>query len=322
MKKVCSTTNLSNQLVKVKGGGRGKNYINNKAREDIVLFLIQKQCQSKPDPKLTQKIHKSIGNPLFPEVYGRFEYGLNHCLDFKKLFQDPLDYKAVGRGGRKYHYDFYITGTEKETPNKIQKEIKLEFKYGAKTISSCPQWVSPHQPSRYFDMSFEEFHYHNYLPQIMKLLDVEMPSLTTYLSEVHQPEPPCMKSAQAKYYLGAKGSSRFSGKEQDIKCYQQVKKLSENSISQFLSKAKLQIDILNHYLQDSQESKTYLLWDSDTKQFHVEKPSMDDYTIQSLENTSWRGHTIRGTTVSGHPIQIMLRWKNGNGIAYPAFQIK
>lgn len=322
MKKMCSTSNLSNQLVKVNGGGRGKNHINNKSREDIVLFLIQKQCQGKPDPKITQKLHKIIENPLFPEVYGRFEDGLKNCLDFKNLFQKHLDYKAEGRGGRKYHYDFYITGTEKENPKKIQEEIKLEFKYGAKTISNCPQWVSPHQPSRYFNMSFEEFHYHNYLPQIMKLLDVEMPSLSTYLSEIHQPEPPCMKLAQAKYYLGAKESSRFSGKTHDIKCYQEVKKLSKSSISQFLSKASLQIDILNKYLQESQENKTYLLWDNDEKRFHVEKPCMDDYTIQTLDNTPWRGHSIRGKTISGHRIQIMLRWKNGNGIAYPAFQIK
>ena len=26
-------------------------------------------------------------------------------------------------------------------------------------------------------------------------------------------------------------------------------------------------------------------------------------------------------TFSGHKLKIMLRWKNGNGIAYPAFQI-
>lgn len=303
--------------------GRSQNHLQNKLREDMILYLLQLKCQKTPDSSLENKIKEYQKDDSLQSILERFRVGLARCDKFRQLFSAQLEYRAQARGGRKYHYDFYITGSDNRLlGHPIVEELKLEFKYGAETIHHCPQWVSPHRPSRYFDISFEEFHYQNFLPQIMKILGLEIPPLSCYLKEVHQPVPPCLKDAQDEYYCGAKGSSRYTGNPTDIFCYRQVKKISQESISQFLRKASLNLDALNQYLRKTQADKIYLLWDNHQSNFQIEKPCLDDYTIQHLSPDIWRGHTIRGTTVSGKPIQIMLRWKNGNGIAYPAFQIK
>jgi hypothetical protein len=46
----------------------------------------------------------------------------------------------------------------------------------------------------------------------------------------------------------------------------------------------------------------------------------DDYTIVSYVKDP-QGSRYIATTKSNKQIRILLRWKNGNGIAYPAFQI-
>ena len=56
------------------------------------------------------------------------------------------------------------------------------------------------------------------------------------------------------------------------------------------------------------------------KKFIVQKPNMDDYQILSVTKnpTKFRFDCI---SKSGVKLNVLLRWKNGNGIAFPAFQI-
>ena len=95
------------------------------------------------------------------------------------------------------------------------------------------------------------------------------------------------------------------------------------SISEFLKGTELKIDELNKYLLNSQKDKEYMLFDTNTQTFKHEKPNINDYTIKSdsIELNKTKNSFI-GKTESGKKITILLRWKNGNGIAFPAFQIK
>ena len=82
--------------------------------------------------------------------------------------------------------------------------------------------------------------------------------------------------------------------------------------------ADLNIDQLSNYLQNTQEDKIYMLYDG--RRFHLEQINMDDYRITECIKKPERSSYI-ATTASGNNLSILLRWKNGNGIAFPAFQI-
>jgi hypothetical protein len=52
--------------------------------------------------------------------------------------------------------------------------------------------------------------------------------------------------------------------------------------------------------------------------FYKQNVNMDDYELVSYEKQKNR---FVATSKTGNKIKILLRWKNGNGIAFPAFQI-
>ena len=55
-------------------------------------------------------------------------------------------------------------------------------------------------------------------------------------------------------------------------------------------------------------------------EFHIQTTNKDDYIIVSCcKNAKKSRYEV--TTKSNKKIKVLLRWKNGNGIAYPAFQI-
>ena len=80
----------------------------------------------------------------------------------------------------------------------------------------------------------------------------------------------------------------------------------------------LNIKKLNTYLLESQKNKIYMFW-KDNKIF-TEKLTQNDYQIKNIVEKTH--NSFRVNTLSGKKMNILLRWKNGVGIAFPAFQIK
>jgi len=75
---------------------------------------------------------------------------------------------------------------------------------------------------------------------------------------------------------------------------------------------------LSDYLSLSQKNKIYMLIKDNT--YHLEIPDINNYKITSYEKYSNKSLYI-ATINNNKKIKILLRWKNGNGIAFPAFQI-
>jgi hypothetical protein len=69
---------------------------------------------------------------------------------------------------------------------------------------------------------------------------------------------------------------------------------------------------------ESQKNKIYMLF-YDYK-FYKEKMNLEDYLLISYEKEPKKYRYV-AKAKSGKTIYILLRWKNGNGIAFPAFQI-
>jgi hypothetical protein len=167
------------------------------------------------------------------------------------------------------------------------------------------------------ESSYEEYYYDNYLPKLKSLRDdLVFPDKLTYLQEINSPSPKCMKIYKDIYDNGCKKSSKYTGNPKDIEFYKLANKLSKESIVAFMSTTVLNIDLLNEYLISSQNAKIYMLYKNG--KFHKQVIDPRKYMIVSYTKCK---NKFVAKTQDGNNIDILLRWKNGNGIAFPAFQI-
>ena len=288
---------------------------------DIKLFY---DSQNRKDNDETNKKREEIikllnkGNP-YPNN--------KKWVEFYKEFTNYIDrlkppnthkYTIDIKGGRKYHFDFLIKYYD--INENFICENKIEFKDNVSKLNQCPQFVSPMYPSQYFDcvVPYEEIFYQDYLPKICKKLDISKPDKDLYIKQIHSNKPKCVNLIQEAYYKGSKQSSKFTKKNIDIENYNLMNYQSKNSIKYFLTKNKLNIPVMNKYLISTQKDKIYMLWDKNS--FHIQKVNIDDYTIDYFVKIK-NNNTVVCKTKSNKEINILLRWKNGSGVAFPALQI-
>lgn len=289
---------------------------------DINYFETEDANRSNNDEhnKIRENIIKSM--PYIDEEYFNDPKHGTSWRQIKTSFDQKMreicssysSYKIQHKAGRKFNYDFAVSFFDAD--NTLIKMVKLEFKYNAASIDETPQFVSPMKPSQYLSQSFEEYHYLNYLVPLLNKFSIPVPELEIYLKQVHGNKPKCLEQAQTLYYEGCSQSSKYNGTETALAFYKECNELSSKCISQFISETDLDIVKLNHYLSQSQDEKNYLLYKNG--EFHLQIASLDDYIIQSYEKEK---NKYIATTQSNKKLKILLRWKNGNGIAYPAFQI-
>jgi hypothetical protein len=125
-----------------------------------------------------------------------------------------------------------------------------------------------------------------------------------------------MKPFQDLYYKGCKRSSQYTGNLFDIAFYESENLFTQESIQLFIQETELNIEMLSSYLRHTQQAKIYMLYSNN--EFILERVNPDDYTIESYTKTH---NCYKCITRSGKKMNVLLRWKNGNGIAFPAFQI-
>jgi len=277
-----------------------KNDKNNKKREHIISSIINLET-----PKI-----------FFVKSLRWFNLKKQLDLYISKLIANNNIYKIDNiscniKAGRKNNYDFDIV------INDIY-HFNIEFKFNAKKIKQAPQFVSPMKMSQYLSNNYEEFYYDLYLVKLKENFGMDIPEKEEYLSKIHSPNPKCLEDIQDKYYKGCKKSSKFINNKENIKFYNYMKKISKDSISDFVFKNEINIDKLNEYLKNSQKNKIYMLYKN--KSLYFEEHNMDDYLIESCEKEPSLSR-YKGKTKSGNILKILIRWKNGNGVAFPAFQI-
>jgi len=292
--------------------------------EDIIKFTSTDSSKSENDAnnKIRESIIKNMNfiddefimDPIYGEKWKNLKEQFNNAMSL--ICPSFFKYEIKHMAGRNNNYDFLIKFFDSQSS--ILKEVKLEFKYNASTINETPQFVSPMKPSQYLSSSFEDYYYDNCLIQLLNLFNINVPDKAEYLKTIHSNKPKCMEAAQLLYYQGCQKSSKFT--QDDIACafYEKANSLSKICISQFIENTDLNIEKLSHYLIESQNEKIYLLYKND--KFYVEKINSDDYLIESYVKNPDKSR-YEALTKSQKKINILLRWKNGNGIAYPAFQI-
>jgi len=266
---------------------------NNKIRENIIGAIVNKKI---PDSYLISNRWNNLITNVNLYISSLIDYKIN-------------DIKLINLGGRKYNYDYKII------VNNIN-EYNIELKFNSRRIVDTPQFVSPMFPSQYMDNSYEEFYYNNYLKDICNIINLPIPDKNIYLKQIHSNNPVCVKDLQTKYYNGCKSSSKFTNNKDDINFYNICKQKDRESRKLFIKNNNLNIEKLNDYLYKSQQNKIYMFYYNG--KFYKEYPNMEDYKITSVISNKY---SYICTTLSNKKMKILLRWKNGNGIAFPAFQI-
>lgn len=282
--------------------------------DSIAAFDISVRRSNDEMNHMREFIIGAIYNSRIPAEYYIFSSRwkrLKEATDkyLEKLLPDEqiTDVKCIHKGGRNSNYDFEITLN-------TNHQFNIEFKFNSSSQDSIPQFVSPMKPSQYLTNSYESNYYNNYLIPISKKFNMEIPSEEEYLQKIHSPDPKCMKEFQEKYYKGCKNSSRYTGNNDDISFYQELNSKSKESIQKFIEESELDIEKLNEYLKKTQEKKIYMMYKNDDFHFEESFP----YQIESYTKTKT---SYIAKTTTNKTINILLRWKNGNGIAFPAFQI-
>jgi hypothetical protein len=277
------------------------------------FYKIPKKSKNDTHNKIRESIIGAIINKKIPHEYFRLGsrwLKLKHAINVyckKLLCKDEWNTitkkEVVHMGGRGNNYDMVLIFYKE---NEVYNQFNIEFKFNCKTVRDNPQFVSPMKPSKYMSSSYEEYYYNKYLPQICEIAELPIPDKDVYFKQLHSNKPKCMLEFKVKY---------DSDNVFNMKC----KEISRKSIFEFIEKNDLNIEKIKEYLLETQKNKKYMLYCDGS--FVLEEPIMDSYKIKSFtKNPKLSRYDC--IAEDGTKIQVLLRWKNGNGIAFPAFQIK
>lgn len=287
----------------------------------INAFINKNRSNNDNNNKIRENIIVCIINNNIPEEYYRFSLRWSKLKNTIDLFVKQLcnikcipyidSIVCIHKAGRCHHYDFKLI-----INNSI--EFMVEFKFNVSCVDNTPQFVSPMKPSQYLDSSYEEYYYDYYFTTLVNTYNLPLPTKEDYLKYIHSPKPKCLQEHQIKYYRGCSKSSKYSGNKNDEEFYESSKTLSNNSISTFISKFGVNQDKLTEYLLDTQKNKYYMLYKDG--RIYLDIINLNDYIITEITKDPSKYRYI-AKTKSGKNLKILLRWKNGNGIAFPSFQI-
>ena len=292
--------------------------------KDINMFVNKKRCDNDKNNKNRENIIGCVINNKIPIEYYKYSNRWNTLkktiasyieqLAHHKEVQECNQVTCIHKAGRDHHYDFQIILN-------TSVECNIEFKFNASDVQETPQFVSPMKPSQYLESSYEDFYYDNYFSKLFQegnQYNLSLPPKDDYMKQIHSTNPNCLKTHQDKYYRGCKKSSKFSGEENDIQFYKTMKKLSKDSIFNFITQYNIKYEQLSEYLLHTQKDKCYMLY-KDNK-IYFQTINQDNYLITEVTKQPKYDRYV-AKTKTGKSLKILLRWKNGNGIAYPAFQI-
>jgi hypothetical protein len=286
--------------------------------KSINAFNVSSRSSNDTKNKTRELIIGALINNRVPENYfvlAKWRTLKYNLIDYvNSLTNKPyIKVECKNKAGRANKYDFLI---KLYYTQDTYDEYKVEFKFNASSLNKAPQFVSPMKPSRYLSNNYEEFYYTNYLYKLAHKGNLKIPSKEEYLKHIHSNKPSCMKQYQELYYKGCKTSSKYTGNQEHIDFYNYAKELSKISISEFISNTELNTSMLTNYLQTSQANKIYMLYTNNC--FVKQVINSDDYELLDVIKHSNSYECISKT---GKKIYALIRWKNGNGIALPAFQI-
>ena len=280
-------------------------YIKDKKIEykSIIYFDISNKENNDEYNKIREYIICSIINNDMHEDYYNYSRRWNNLRNqvnsyIKLIYKNTIHkISCIHMAGRNNHYDFKIL------INDI--EFNVEFKFNVTNVNDTPQFVSPMKPSQYLSMNFEEWYYENYLIQIADYGNLEIPNREVYLKKIHSNKVECMKHFKNKYDTN-----------DNFKKY--CKKIDKEAIQKFIQITHINMEKLSDYLLEGQINKIYMCYKDN--EFYYDTLNENVYKIVKLDKKEPTNYIY--STETGITLEIKLRFKNGCGLQFPAFQIK
>lgn len=283
---------------------RSGNDAANKIREKVLETIITPPIEYLQDTDyghLWQHVHNEW-NTIIDKIIDRQLYSR---IELKIL---------AGRGNN--HDGNLICSSN--TIDRMDRIVKIEFKYGGTSICSIPQFLSlqTNQPTlKMFDEPYDIFYYNHYIDLYIACDPVGItetkPSMEIYLK--------CVRSTD---YTIHPFFAQLKERENIAKLNKN--KVVNDSIRDYLVRYAHSIDTaqLTQKIKQTQQDKIYLLWSN--QKFHL-----DEIHINSIQNIEFaaigdKGNVIQlraGVGIHRLAFHMLLRWRNHKGILNPAWQI-
>lgn len=289
---------------------------NNHTLRPISIYVFNLSFQKKENNGINNSLRESIIgaiiNKKVPDEYycdNKWNHMRTAIDNYIKLLNNkPYTHlKCEHKGGQKNHIDFNFIFSYDDESEEI---FCIEFKYNASSIDDAPQFISLGKPSIFMknteNISYEETFHRDNLPVLSKASGLSIPSRQEYISTINSSDPVCMEAYKSLY-------------KTDITFNELANEQYYSSAASYIEKSELDISLLSKKLRETQNNKHYMLYNAEKGEFALEKACIDDYEIESFTKTK---NSYICVCKNGKKLNVLLRWKNNNGIAWPAFQIK
>ena len=263
---------------------------------DIDSFF-SKSSKSNNDKtnKIREHIILLILNRKIPELWFKtskqWDQVRNELEQFIYNLKPGVPLKSVKQlAGRKYNYDFLFTFENGET-------VKIEFKFNVKSIDKYPEILSVTSNNFTKGVIYPDYFYDNY---VQKLQREDTLTKEIYLKTIHK------NKSNIPFFINLKQDNVLKAEtNKSIKEYLQQ---LDFDFDNFKEKIKLQLD------------KVFMLWYNGTFYMDI----LHEHDVDVIEPVKIKNdNTIVVTTRNGATeYHLLLRWKNGNGILLPAWQVK
>jgi hypothetical protein len=275
-----------------------KNDETNNVREDILEIINVMPDENFNDP---------VYGPRWMKVRTSWNDALKMVAD-KTSVHGYTSVKIFKKGGRTSHYDFSVSYYNEDV---LIATRQIEFKNGAKDITDLPQFLCLAANKPFLPETYDTFYYKNWLGRYIACdsdITEQVPSLLLYIKSVSHLTPKDINNSSSAFFSQLKSREKFFKLEK--------KRVINSSITDYLTRYGNLIDIEYMYdkFKNTQSNKHYLLWCNG--KFYYDTLSISEMKFHSIKN----GNMI--VLNSGNTqYELLLRWKNHNGILNPAWQI-
>lgn len=293
-------------------GGRAMNDSNAKKCENIVLDIFRRYILGQ---RVTDDLIHSI-----PEDH----HSLIRCVQ-AAVPGDGIITQITKRAGRNYNYDLEL---EYECTDGSRSILCLEIKQGKalRRIEDTPQVLSLAEkdgdftPTSDTPVSYAAFFYDTFLERFNAALDVpftgELPSREDYLKWVYGSQ-----YSKHPWFVYAKDKSPRGSRATSIVA-ESIGAYLDRYVGDFKPR-----DIIER-LRRTQLHKVFILKDTTTGEWRKDRFTDDvfdlggtDPVVTLAKGTHGHSHTIV-ISLPHSTIRALLRWKNHNGVMYPAYQVR
>ena len=271
--------------------------------------------------KIRERIFEMLANGLMPEtfttdaVYGASWLALaeevKNTIQMIVSVPTYTNYRVKLLAGRKNNHDFDIDFICLDGTTVVAKR-ELEFKFGAKSVDKLPQFLSLTAKTDLFDVPYPVYFYNKFLDDYLAtdegLAAVPKPTLTDYLDHLFTTNydvTPFIALLKAREEIAKPAKKKVVNAS--IKAYLETHG-REIKLDQFKDKLV------------AQNGKVYMLYEPQTKKFHLEKIEHGK-TEFNVNDTFVRKGNVLEIPAGDMQYGMLLRWRNHKGILMPAWQI-